>query len=97
MEGLPKSLIEANAIGRPIITSDSVGCRDAIIDGFNGFLITPKDVTALTEKLDLLISDANLRKEMGQNARQYAEEHFSIENVIKKHLSIYRELRNYAK
>ena len=94
MEGLPKSLIEANAVGRPIITSNSVGCRDTVIDGYNGFLIVPKDVEALTEKLDLLISDASLRQEMGRNARKYAEKYFAIETVIKKHLSIYKELIN---
>lgn len=94
MEGLPKSLIEANAIGRPIITSNSVGCKETVIDGYNGFLIEPKDVDALTEKLDLLISDKNLRSEMGKNARKYAEEYFSIEIVKERHLAIYKELIN---
>lgn len=94
MEGLPKSLIEANAIGRPIITSDSVGCRDAVIDGYNGFLIQPKDVDALTERLDLLILDKELRIKMGKNAREYAEKYFSIDIVIQKHMEIYNELIN---
>lgn len=92
MEGLPKSLIEANAIGRPIITSNSVGCRDAVVDGYNGFLIRPKDVHALTEKLDLLIADKDLRIQMGRNARKYAEKYFSLDLVIQKHLAIYNEL-----
>lgn len=92
MEGLPKSLIEANAIGRPIITSNSVGCKETVIDGYNGFLIQPKDVDALTEKLDLLISDKDLRVKMGKNARKYAEEYFSIEVVKERHMSIYDEL-----
>lgn len=92
MEGLPKSLIEANAVGRPIITSNSIGCKDAVIDGHNGFLITPKDVDALTEKLDILLSDAALRRQMGLNARKYAEENFSLQTVIERHLIIYKEL-----
>lgn len=92
MEGLPKSLIEADAIGRPIITSNSVGCKETVIDGYNGFLIRPKDVDALTEKLDLLISNKELRTQMGANARKYAEEYFSIDTVIERHLSIYNEL-----
>lgn len=92
MEGLPKSLIEADAIGRPIITSNSVGCKETVIDGYNGFLIQPKDVDALTEKLDLLISNKDLRTQMGANARKYAEEYFSIDTVIERHLSIYNEL-----
>lgn len=92
MEGLPKSLIEANAIGRPIITCDSVGCRETVIDGYNGYLIPVKDSDTLAEKLDILFSDSSLRKTMGLNARKYAEENFSIDIVVEKHLSIYKEL-----
>ena len=96
MEGLPKSLIEANAVGRPIITSNSVGCKETVIDGYNGYLIAPKDVDALTEKLDILLSDAALRKQMGLHAREYAEKYFSIEVVKERHLAIYNELINHA-
>lgn len=92
MEGLPKSLIEADAIGRPIITSYSVGCKETVIDGVSGFLIAPKDVNALTEKLDLLLSNRDLRIKMGLAARKYAENYFDIEIVKERHLSIYKEL-----
>ena len=92
MEGLPKNLIEADAIGRPIITSNSVGCKETLVDGYNGFLIQPKDVDVLTEKLDLLLSDKDLRVKMGKNARKYAEDYFSIEVVKERHLAIYDEL-----
>ena len=92
MEGLPKSLIEADAIGRPVITSRSVGCKETVIDGDTGFLIQPKDVDALTEKLDLLIADRALRVRMGKAARKYAEEFFDIEVVKERHLAIYNEL-----
>lgn len=92
MEGLPKSLIEADAIGRPVITCNSVGCKETVIDGYNGYLIPTKDVDALVEKLDILLSDAELRQEMGRNSRKYAEENFSIDVVIERHLSIYDEL-----
>lgn len=92
MEGLPKSLIEADAIGRPIITSNSVGCKETVVDGVNGFLINPKDVTELTEKLNILIKDAELRKRMGKASRKYAEQFFDIEVVKERHLKIYNEL-----
>lgn len=92
MEGLPKSLIEADAIGRPVITCNSVGCKETVIDGYNGFLIPTKDVDALAEKLDILLSDDKLRQEMGRNSRAYAEENFSIEMVVSRHISIYQEL-----
>lgn len=95
MEGLPKSLIEATAIGRPIITTQSIGCKDTVDDGVNGFLIAPKEVEPLVEKLRLLIDDAALRQRMGKAAREKAEKDFSLDVVIERHLSIYQELVNY--
>ena len=92
MEGLPKSLIEADAIGRPVITSRSVGCKETVIDGETGFLISPKDVDALVEKLDLLLANKELREKMGKAARKYAEKYFDINVVVKRHLAIYNEL-----
>lgn len=92
MEGLPKSLIEADAIGRPVITCNSVGCKETVIDGYNGYLIPTKDVDALVEKLDVLLGDVKLRQEMGKKSRKYAEENFSINVVIERHLNIYNEL-----
>lgn len=92
MEGLPKSLIEACAIGRPIITTQSIGCKDTVDDGVNGFLIAPKAVEPLVEKLRLFIDDAALRQKMGKASREKAEREFSLDVVIEKHLAIYNEL-----
>lgn len=91
-EGLPKSCIEATAVGRPVITCDSTGCRDTVIDGKTGFLIPVKDSTALACKLKVLFDDVDLRQEMGRNARQFAEGIFSVEDVIQAHLHIYKNL-----
>lgn len=96
-EGLPKSLIEANAIGRPIITTDSIGCKDTVEDGVNGFLIPIKDSESLDQKLRILLTDPELRAKMGKEARKIAERDFSLTNVIEKHLEIYNELYNSAK
>lgn len=93
-EGLPKSLIEATAIGRPIITTNSVGCKDVVKDGYNGYLIPIKDSVKLAEKISILIEDKELRIKMGKNSRILAESEFSIDNVIEKHLAIYAELVN---
>ena len=92
MEGLPKSLIEAAAIGRPIITTQSIGCKDTVDDGVNGYLIPAKDVDALTETLRCLIDNADLRQKMGKASREKAEKEFSLDLVIEKHLRIYNEL-----
>ncbi len=96
-EGLPKSLIEANAVGRPIITTDNVGCRDTVDDGVNGFIIPIKDSDALAEKLSILIDDKSLREKMGAEARKIAERDFSIENVVARHIEIYKQLTNNYK
>jgi len=91
-EGLPKSCIEATAVGRPVITCDSTGCRDTVIDGKTGFLVPVKDSMVLAEKLKVLFDDTSLRQEMGRNARSFAEEVFSLEDVIDAHLKIYKIL-----
>lgn len=91
-EGLPKSLIEANAIGRPIITTNSIGCKDTVENGVNGFLIPIKDSDALADKLRTLLLDSELRIRMGKSARAIAERDFSLADVIDKHLKIYDEL-----
>lgn len=91
-EGLPKSCIEAVSVGRPVVTTHSVGCRDTVIDGVSGFLVPIKNPVALAEKLEILINDKGLRVSMGKAARHYAEKNFSVEEVAHKHVSIYNEL-----
>lgn len=91
-EGLPKSVIEAEAIGRPVVTTDSVGCRDTVVDGENGFIIPVKDSEALAMALKKLIDDSDLRKTMGRNARTFAESKFDIKDVIKVHLDVYESV-----
>ena len=93
-EGLPMTLIEATAIGRPIITTNSIGCKEAVEDGWNGYLIPIKDSDSLASKLSILIDNKELRQEMGRNSRIFAEKNFSIENVINRHLEIYEHLIN---
>ncbi len=92
MEGLPKSLIEACAIGRPIVTTDNIGCRDVVTDGMNGYLVPIKDSDALAEKIKALIDHPEWRLQMGMASRRVAEENFSVDSVVEKHLAIYNEL-----
>ena len=95
-EGVPKSLIEATAIGRPIITTNSIGCKDTVEDGYNGFLVPIKDSQAVADKLEILLNDKKLRQKMGRHSRQIAERDFSLEDVITKHLAIYNEALSYS-
>lgn len=89
-EGLPKSLIEACAIGRPIISTDVPGCREVVGGGENGILVHVKDVKSLTEAMEIMINNSELRKKMGKAGRRKAEELFSMEKVIGQTLDIYR-------
>ena len=92
MEGLPKSLIEACAIGRPIVTTYNIGCKDVVTDGVNGYLVPVKDSKSLAEKIKQLIDHPDLRLQMGLAARKVAEQHFSLDTVIQDHLAIYEEI-----
>ena len=93
-EGVPKSLIEACAIGRPIVTTNSIGCKDVVDDGINGFLIPIKDSEALAQKLRILIEDKELRVRMGKASREKAEREFDLEKVIERHLEIYNMVKS---
>lgn len=89
-EGLPKSLIEGMAIGRPVVTTDAPGCRSVVDEGYNGFKVPIKDVELLADRLDQLISSKELRNRMGINSRKLAEEKFSLKMVLDKTFEIYK-------
>lgn len=91
-EGVPKVLIEAAACARPIVTTDMPGCRDIVLDGYNGLLVAPRDPGELSKALKRLIDDAQLRQEMGQHGRARAVGEFDLTAVIDNTLAIYREL-----
>lgn len=90
-EGLPKVLIEAAACGRAVITTDVPGCRDAIEVNKTGLLVPVKNSNALANAIEKLLTDTELRVEMGIAGRQLAEREFAIEKVIEQHLSIYQQ------
>jgi len=91
-EGLPKALIEACAIGRPIVTTDAVGCRECVIEGENGYMVPVGDHEELARKVALLGNDRELRLEFGKKSRKLAENEFSIENVVEKHMEMYEKV-----
>lgn len=91
-EGLPKVLVEAAACGRPVVTTDIPGCREAIAPDQSGLLVPPRDARALADAIKQLIENADLRRRMGRAGRRFAERHFAIEDVIAKHLSTYKAL-----
>ena len=93
-EGLPKSLIEAAAASRAIVTTDVSGCRDAIIPNKTGLLVPLKNYEKLADALQCLIENPKKREAMGKEGRKFAEKEFPIEKIVEGHLEIYQELLN---
>ena len=86
-EGTPRSVLEAMAMGRAIITTDVPGCRDTVIDGITGLLVPSKDSSGLADAMKRLIQDEKLRREMGQRSREYAERKYSDASVVAEIIS----------
>lgn len=80
-EGVPRSIQEAMAMGRPVITTDAPGCRETVIDGSNGFLVPPRDADALVAAMRRFIDRPELIAEMGIESRALVEARFDIHKV----------------
>jgi len=91
-EGLPKSLVEAAACGRAVVTTDVPGCRDAIEPDLSGLLVPARDAGALSQAVLRLAQDDDLRRKMGIEGRRLAEREFDIRKVAQAHLDIYETL-----
>ena len=91
-EGLSNVLLEASALGRPIITTNRPGCREVVIEGKNGFLILEKSDEDLIKKIEKFLKLSwNKKKELGLYGRKHVEENFNRDTVIKYYLE---ELKN---
>ena len=91
-EGLPKSTIEAMAIGRPIITTTAPGCDDTVKEGFNGYKVKAGDSKELSKKLQELIENKELRIQMGKNSRELFLKNFTLEKVVSQTFELYNHL-----
>jgi glycosyltransferase involved in cell wall biosynthesis len=91
-EGLPKSLVEAAACGRAVVTTDVPGCRDAISPDKTGLLVPVKNAEALANAIQRLVEEPVLRHQMGAAGRKLAEDAFAIEKIVEQHMNIYTEL-----
>ena len=92
-EGLPKILVEAMAIGRPIITTDNTGCNDCVENNINGFLVPIKNSQELANKIEVLINEKDLRESMGIEGRKFFEKKFTLKMVVQKHIEIYNKIQ----
>lgn len=86
-EGVPKSLLEAGGMGKPIITTDNIGCRETVDDGINGFLCQPQSTPSLVKALDAMIQLSHAeRLAMGARSRLKMVHEFDEKIVIQKYL-----------
>lgn len=90
-EGLPRILLEANACGRPVVTTDIAGCNDFVEDGINGFLVNPGNIKELSEAIEKLL-DPIKRETMGLAGREKVKKSYSREHVIEQYQVVYKKI-----
>lgn len=96
-EGLPRTILEAMAVGRAVITTDAPGCRDAVTDGVNGFLVAPRDAESLAQAMEKLITDHALVQQMCERSRELAESVYDVRKVnalLMKEMDLLAEQRS---
>ncbi len=91
-EGLPKILIEAAACGKPVITTDHPGCKDAIIPNLTGLLVPVRNTNLLVKAVNKIINSSSLCESMGIEGRKLAKKKYDINSVVDKHIQIYMSL-----
>lgn len=92
-EGVPRVLLEAASCGRPVITTDWPGCREALLDGQTGLLIAPNDAQGLANAINKLAADPSLCRSMGKKGRLRIQEEFDQSDVVEKTLALYRRIQ----
>jgi glycosyltransferase involved in cell wall biosynthesis len=91
-EGLPKSLLEAAACGRPMVATDVPGSREIAIEGETALTVPVDDAAALADAMARMASDAPLRARLGGNARALVEAKFSSDKIGKEIVDLYRSI-----
>lgn len=82
MEGMPVSILEAMACGKPVVATKHRGCEDEVIDGCTGYLVEPKSVSQLAVRMMEILDDDGLAKKMGQSGRKRIEEEFELNKSV---------------
>ena len=80
-EGLPRTVLEAMSIGRPILTTDAPGCRDTVVDGGNGWLVPLRNVDALASRMTWFIENPEQWQNMANSSRRLVEGKFNVNEV----------------
>ena len=92
-EGLPRVLLEAMAMGKPIITTNAPGCRDVVIDNYNGYIVEVKNAKSLINAMEkCLLMDREKLRTMGNNGKKLVQERFSDNIIINKYLKLIEKI-----
>ena len=91
-EGLPTVLAEACAMGLPIVTTNSVGCKECVDEGKNGFKVEIRSANALSKAIEKLANDKDLRFEMGKYSREKAIKDFDQEKIVAQYLKVFESM-----
>jgi len=91
-EGVPRTLLEAASMSKPIVTTNAIGCKEVVDDGINGFLVKVKDSKSLSLGIEKLILDENLRHTMGKNGRIKVLKEFDVNIVVNKYMDVYEKI-----
>ncbi|MGE3539925.1 MAG: glycosyltransferase family 4 protein [Candidatus Tectimicrobiota bacterium] len=93
-EGLPNSVLEAMALGVPVVTTDVAGTKELVLHGQTGFVLPQGDVAGIAQAMLKLVEDTALRHGMGQASRQRVEQHFSFTGRLQRIEALYAEMVN---
>jgi len=96
-EGLGNVMLEAQAMGKPVVGTDVGGIPETFEEGKTGLLVPRQDVAALTRALETLLKDETLRHEMGEKATEFSRTRFSRETAVRKTIAVYDEVLSPAR
>ncbi|MDF1561318.1 MAG: glycosyltransferase [Bacteroidales bacterium] len=91
-EGFSNAIIEYMALGKPVIATSGGGTPELVMDGITGFLVPPKNPEVMAERMEKLIDENNLRKEMGEAGKEHIKTRFSIDRMAGRYLDLYKEV-----
>lgn len=91
-EGVPRTLLEAGAMGKPIIATDVVGCREVVEDGINGYLVPLNSPKVISDKIEFLFSSRELYNRFATDSRKIVEKEFNLTYIVNKYMENYRRI-----
>jgi glycosyltransferase involved in cell wall biosynthesis len=93
-EGLPRALPQALAASVPVVAYDCDGAKEVCLDNETGFLIRPGDLSSLESRIDQLIANEALRRQLGERGREFVKTRFSVETMVESIYALYLKLWN---